>query len=294
MKTCIETVTQHTVADTIAGFAWEALLEEVYLTPKPGLVDLENNGSHHDLSLSLMESSALALRPAFYDMAVAADGKTPSQPVREQLAAIGRYGEQQMRQATGNINTHKGAIWCIGLLSAATSMLLSGNKKFSQNDLLKTAGRIAAFEDRYQPKQNTNGLRVSKKYRVVGAREEAVLGFPTLYQTALPAWDYYKNEPEEIRRLNVLVALMAVVDDTCILYRADMKTLKTVQRMAKAIIDQGGLGMERNRNLYLALAGFTHKKWVSPGGSADLLSASIFLHKITHHFKINSHGNILI
>jgi triphosphoribosyl-dephospho-CoA synthase len=287
MKTATLIKTGYSIADVIAGFAQEALLEEVYLTPKPGLVDLENNGSHHDLTLELMELSALILRSTFREMAVAATNKQPSQALREQLAAIGRLGEQQMLQATNNVNTHKGAIWCIGLLTAATSILVSSGRNFEREDLLKTACLIARFEDRFQPQKLTNGMRVSEKYAVISAREEAQLGFPTLAKTALPAWDKYNNVPEEIRKLNVLLSLIAVVDDTCILHRSDMEVLKSIQQKAKEIIDNNGMGQAGNHTLYYALNSLTNYKWVSPGGSADLLAATIFVHKVATHFNIN-------
>lgn len=220
-------------------------------------------------------------------MAFAATDKQPSQALREQLAAIGRYGEQQMLQATGNVNTHKGAIWCIGLLTAATSILISSGGSFERGDILKTAGLIARFEDRFQPQKLTNGMLVSEKYPVISAREEAKLGFPVLAKTALPAWHKYNNEPEEIRRLNVLLSLITVVDDTCILHRSDMDVLKEIQQKAKEIINNGGMGQASNQALYYALDNLINNTWVSPGGSADMLAATIFIHKVATHFNIN-------
>jgi triphosphoribosyl-dephospho-CoA synthase len=274
-------------ADLIAKLAIDSLLEEAYLTPKPGLVDFYNNGCHHDLSLSLLEASALSLKCTFHNIALTAIDKQPSQFLRVQLAAIGRYGEQQMMQATGNINSHKGAIWCLGLLTAATSMLLGHGNNFTKQDILKSAGIIAAFDDRYAPKHLTNGDGVRRKYMVVSAREEAILGFPAMARIALPAWEKYQHESEQVRRLNVLLALMAVVDDTCILHRSDMEVLRTVQQKAKFITDNGGLGVAENWILYRLLDLYINEQWVSPGGSADLLAATIFIHKVTDHFKIN-------
>jgi triphosphoribosyl-dephospho-CoA synthase len=286
MKVADQKIEKHQIAGLIAEFAVQALLEEVYLTPKPGLVDLFNNGAHHDLNLSLMEASAIALKDTFQDIALAAIDKKPSQFLREQLAAIGRYGEQQMLRATGNVNTHKGAIWSLGLLTAATSIRLSRKDHFTQQDILNTAGMIAAFVDRYMPKQFTNGSSVRKKYPVISAREEAVMGFPTLSNIALPAWENHQQELEEVRRLNVLLALISTVDDTCILHRSDMEVLRTVQQKAKLIIANGGLGVSENWALYHLLDQYIMRHWVSPGGSADLLAASIFIHKVSDHFQI--------
>ena len=280
---------RYEVAATLARFAVASLLEEVRLTPKPGLVDRNNNGCHHDLTLDLMETSARSLEESFYEMAMAAHGKQPSQYLRERLAAIGRHGEQTMRRHTGQVNTHKGAIWVLGLLTGAASILLSQPEapSINTNDLLTIAGAIARFEDRHQPVTTTNGDRVRQLFRVRSAREEATAGFPSLQQTALPVWDHFGYESEPIRRLNVLLALMSVVDDTCILHRSNMEVLKKVQEQAADIIRTGGMGAADNRDSYLQLDQFITDHWVSPGGSADLLAATIFLHKIVNHYKIN-------
>lgn len=273
------------IAEQLARFAVEALLEEVGLSPKPGLVDRYNNGSHHDLTLELMGKSAASLYGTFYEMAIAAIGKEPSQHLREQLAAIGRYGEQKMLQVTGQVNTHKGAIWTLGLLTGAAGILMSqqGTTPLTGTGLLSAAGAIAAFEDRFMPLQQTNGSKVRKRFQVRSAREEAIAGFPALHEIAFPAWDHYKNEPEDICRLNVLLSLMAVVDDTCILNRSDMEVLHGVQQRAQDILDKGGLGISENQEAYQLLDQYIKTNWVSPGGSADLLAATIFLQKILHY-----------
>jgi triphosphoribosyl-dephospho-CoA synthase len=260
----------------------------VRLTPKPGLVDKENNGAHHDLDLPLMELSACTLQNTFHKMAVAAAGKCPSQPLREQLAAMGRYGEQKMLLATGGINTHKGAIWSLGLLAAAGGILLSRPETtaLSPNRLLTTAGAIAAFEDRYARAEPTNGSQVRKKYRVRSAREEAISCFPSLREAALPTWDKYRLELEDIRRLNVLLSLMAVVDDTCILHRSNDGVLEEVKKRARSILQKGGMGISANRRLYKSLDAFVTANRVSPGGSADLLAATLFIKKIMRHYKL--------
>lgn len=276
------------IAEMLSSFAVQALIEEVQLTPKPGLVDSVSNGSHKDLTVGLMEKSAAALKNSFFDMAMAASGQEPSQRLRERLAAIGRYGEQTMLEATGNVNTHRGAIWAIGLLCGAASSLLSntGNRLVTADQIVFTAGKIATFDDRYQPLQHSKGGKVRARYKVRSAREEAMEGFPSLRNLALPAWNRYSGEPEYIIRLNVLITLMSAVDDTCILHRSNMKVLRQVKRQAALIIRNGGLGHAENWISYLKLDEYINKEWVSPGGSADLLSAGIFLQKITQHFKI--------
>ncbi|RYZ51721.1 MAG: triphosphoribosyl-dephospho-CoA synthase MdcB [Sphingobacteriales bacterium] len=276
------------LAQQLSAFAVEALMEELHLTPKPGLVDRSDNGNHRDLSLPVMEISAYTLKECFYEMAIAGVGKKPSQQLRERLAAIGRYGEETMLKATRNINTHRGAIWALGLLTGAAGILLSasGNISLSRYSFLITAGAVASFDDRYAPIQHTHGSKVRKMYLVRSAREEAMANFPSLQHAALPTWDKYQQEPENILKLNVLLSLMAVTDDTCILYRSDLEVLCEIKQRAREIMDRGGMACGENWQLYYSLDRFINEKWVSPGGSADLLAATLFLQKIIHHYKI--------
>src|SRR5580704_13287542 len=103
----------------LGALAFQALIAEAELTPKPGLVDRRGSGAHADLSLDLMRRSATVLEPFFADMASAAEGRVPDRDLREKLAAIGRDGERAMYKATEGANSHKGAIWILGLLVAA-------------------------------------------------------------------------------------------------------------------------------------------------------------------------------
>jgi triphosphoribosyl-dephospho-CoA synthase len=267
------------LAGHLATGAVQALLAEVRLTPKPGLVDAANNGCHHDLTLALMEASAEALFDTFFELSVAAWQAPPSQPLREQLAAIGRQGEQAMLRATGGVNTHKGAIWTLGLLVAATASLAPSAA--SPRQVLARAGAIARFDDRCLPpaSQPTNGQRAQARYGIRSARQEAQAGFPALRDVALPTWQTYVLAASITQQLNILLALMATVDDTCILHRSSLPVLREVQRQASALLAAGGVDAPGG---YKALAQFDTyltRHWVSPGGSADLLAATLFLHR---------------
>ncbi|HWT70690.1 MAG TPA: triphosphoribosyl-dephospho-CoA synthase, partial [Oxalicibacterium sp.] len=105
----------------LATLAVQALIAEVTLTPKPGLVDLRGRGAHRDLDWPLMCDSASALHPAFQAMAVAGATIVDPQTLREELGRIGREGEAAMLRATRGVNTHRGAIWSLGLLLAAAA-----------------------------------------------------------------------------------------------------------------------------------------------------------------------------
>src|ERR1700739_4135545 len=139
----------------LAALAREALIAEAELTPKPGLVDRRGDGAHTDLSLDTMRRSATAIEPYLIRMARGSLGTEPSQSIRERLALIGRQAERAMLDATGGSNSHKGAIWALGLLVAALAM--NDNDAVTASAVATTAKAIALFEDRATPRLVSHG-----------------------------------------------------------------------------------------------------------------------------------------
>ena len=263
-------------ASQLADAAVEALLDEALLTPKPALVDQRGCGAHHDLNLDRLLRSAHSLHGAFRDMATAAMGRVPDQPLREELAAIGRGGESAMFAATGGTNAHRGAIWVIGLLVAARAM---AGSDLAPQAITRLAGRVACFDDRHAPPQDTHGQRVCESYGVSGARGEARAGFPHVIKIGLPAlWSARaRGGCETHAQLDALLAIMSSLQDTCLLHRGGPKALRAAQSGARAVLAAGGssspLGWEELLRLDQELLAFH----ASPGGCADLLAACLFL-----------------
>lgn len=262
--------------ERLAQLAVRALLEEAELTPKPGLVDSDSSGSHADMDIALLRRSAFALGPTFGEMALAAFAQKPSQQLRERLAAIGRLGEQAMLQATGGVNTHKGAIWALGLLVAGAAI---AGPTASAQLIARTAGEIACFPDRWAPDGLTNGARVRRRYGVQGAAAQAQQGFPHVLEHALPALQRARSSgvPETCARLDALVTLIATLDDTCILHRGGQEALETAKQGARAVLVAGGTATAAGRHALARLDEQLLRDNASPGGSADLLAAALFL-----------------
>ena len=276
----------------LATQAVRALLAEADLTPKPGLVDQRGTGAHTDLSLELMHRSARSLFPAFQTMAEAALGQTASQRLRVQLAAIGRDGERAMLAATGGSNSHKGAIWALGLLVAGT-MLCPGHG--DPQVIAALAGTLASHPDVLPPQTGANGHRARLQYGVKGAVGEAQDGFPHVVAVGLPALLRARAQgvPEPFARLDALMAIMAALDDTCLLHRGGRPALDTAQRGARQVLEAGGTASGPGMAQLLALDGQLLALNASPGGSADLLAATLFLDSVArsstqispiHHF----------
>jgi triphosphoribosyl-dephospho-CoA synthase len=259
----------------LGSLARQALIAEAELTPKPGLVDRRGSGAHTDLSLDLMRRSARVLEPFFTDMASAAEGRVPDRDLRAELAAIGRDAERAMYKATEGANSHKGAIWILGLLVAA-AVQRDGQQA---REIASAAGTIARFPDRPSLNIVTHGDIVRKRHGVAGARGEACRGFPHVVRFGLSTLRKRRNSGvrEEVCRLDALFSIMSRLEDTCLLYRGDIEALNVTKAGARAVLLAGGYGSSQGRMEACDLDRELSARRISPGGSADLLAATIFL-----------------
>jgi triphosphoribosyl-dephospho-CoA synthase len=261
----------------LAALARQALIAEAELTPKPGLVDRRGAGAHSDLSLAIMTRSALAIEPYIREMALISGRNYPSQPLRERLAVIGRQAEHAMLKATSGSNAHKGAIWILGLLTSAAAMQDEGQPPAST--IAGTAKNIASFEDRATPRLVSHGDMVARRYGVAGARGEALGGFRHIVEIGLPILHSRRasGATETVARLDTLLRIMSCLDDTCLLYRGGEEALVTAKAGAAAVESAGGSGTALGKQRLQRLDRRLLELGVSPGGSGDLLAATLFL-----------------
>ena len=281
MSALISTQLQPSLAERLADLAVQALIDEADLSPKPGLVDRRGSGAHSDLHLGLMHASAQSLWPAFAAMADAAQRLAEvGQPLRETLGQLGREGEAEMLRVTRGVNTHRGAIWALGLLSAA-AMLNNGE---SARSIVATAAVLAGLEDPAAPHNpDSHGARVCRTYGVLGAREQAQLGFPAVMEQGLPQLLASRRDGagEQNARLDALLAIMSTLSDTCVLHRAGLEGLIRMQAGARAVLEAGGAASLAGRRQLRELDRDMLALNASPGGAADLLAATLFLDRLT-------------
>ncbi|HAU5647460.1 MULTISPECIES: triphosphoribosyl-dephospho-CoA synthase [Serratia] len=266
------------VAEWLAQIATECLIDEARLSPKPGLVDSRGSGAHHDLSLVLMERSAHSLTPMFQALAQQSWRRPADIALRQIIGRLGREGEQQMMVVTRGVNTHRGAIWALGLLVSAVAML-GGNGRAQQ--IVTIAAELAKLPDEAATKIFSKGSCVTNRYRVPGAREEAQQGFPHIMQRALPQLRLSRlNSGETHARLDALMAIMTSLTDTCVLSRAGMEGLNIMQRGARAVLRAGGTAHPAGQAALAMLDSHMLALNASPGGAADLLAATLFLDRV--------------
>ena len=241
-------------AGHLAGLAAKALTEEVRLTPKPGLVDERNNGAHNDMNLPLFLRSIDALTPWFRRItALSLSGADAAA-----LQAAGLEAEAAMFRATGGVNTHKGALFSFSVLLAALGRCLAEG-----GDVFAHAAALAA---ELTPPQDTHGAAVAAHHQVGGARSEALAGFPTARKAAALL---QTHDP-----LTALLWLMAHTEDTNLYHRGGAEGAAFVKAQAAAIL---AAPPKQRTTLTQALDDALIDRWLSPGGSADLLAMALFL-----------------
>jgi len=257
-----------------------ALYDELALSPKPGLVTLVDRGSHRDMDARTFLRSLLALRSYYADMAgLGARGAA--------FAALQRRGldaEQRMLLATGGVNTHRGAVFMLGLLCAAAGSVhdrgLPLRAEAVRAELQQRWGAALA-ERALQPSSLPGGI-AARRHGLRGAAAEAAAGFPVLFETALPALRAARAAglDAEAARLDTLFHVMAVLDDCNLVHRGGMAGLRHAQRQARGYLRSGGAAHDPGRAAAHAIArGFVRRN-LSPGGAADTLSAACWMQRL--------------
>lgn len=269
------------------ALALQALLFEVTATPKPGLVDSSNNGAHHDMDLFTFIRSAAVLGPTF--SACFLEGSRhagPADRLLEKLRPVGMVGERAMLQATGGVNTHKGALFSIGLLCASAGLAakqMSGPA--TAEDLCTLASEIAGgilqtdFGNLHEKPCLTAGEGQFIRYGLTGIRGEAAAGFPTVRALGMPfIRANWKQSDPHLLMADLLLLLMTRTEDSNIIHRHDPDMLRVVQGKAREVLTLGGAATAAGMKALLALDAWCIHNWVSPGGSADLLAVTLFLY----------------
>ena len=277
---------------TISRLAVEAMLSEVSATPKPGLVDRHNCGAHHDMDFFTFVSSSAALSDAYRGMGqVGLDvGDQEITDMWPMLQSVGYEMEQRMFEATKNVNTHKGMVFSLGILSACAGWL-SRQKNIQSITATAICGAAAqlcaglcekAFKDMDQKTALTKGDRMYLAYGLRGARGEAEDGFPTVMTVALPMYTLLRDTGISINDalVETLLHLVAHTEDTNIVSRHDWDTATYAKEAAKRVIRLGGIHTEVGRAAIEAMDQDFIERYISPGGAADLLALTHFLYEI--------------
>jgi triphosphoribosyl-dephospho-CoA synthase len=264
-------------AQDIGRAAVLSLYEELALSPKPGLVTLTCRGSHDDMDAKTFMRSILALRTYFVSIAALGAVGAPF----DALERCGIAAEGRMLVATGGVNTHRGAIFMLGLLCAAAGAV---GRRVSPAELRATL-RMRwgdALSKRAERPSLLPGGMAAQRYQLRSASAEAALGFPTLFETAAPSLrdGLARGLSRTQAQLDTLFTTMAVLDDSNLAHRGGLAGLHHAQEAAREFLASGGAGRPDGEAAAAAIGGEFIRRRLSPGGSADTLAAACWLQRM--------------
>ena len=260
-----------TVPYLIAHLATDALRAELNTTPKPGLVDRNDNGAHKDMDLTLMGRSIDALQPYFVKLAML--GCQDVMPETEAVRQIGIEAERAMLNSTGGVNTHRGALFSMGLATLAASWCMRHEGKIDEKQLRNLMMQVAAG---FAPTAGTHGNDAVNAHRVTGALDLAKAGYEQLFINWLPAYCGYLAADAATASHKLLLLIMSQLDDTNVIHRVGYEQAQQVKQEARTLLeDYSQSGMEQMNRAFIA-------RNVSPGGSADMVALTLFIHSILH------------
>lgn len=268
LKEAMEYIPKSTVPYLVADLAERALRLELDTTPKPGLVDRQDNGAHKDMDYALMSKSISALRPYLTRLAVESAKDIDPAKIKE----IGIEAEKAMLKATSGVNTHKGALFCIGLSVAAASCLACSTGSVEAYSFKELVSRAAS---EIPSARGTHGAEAKRSFKAVGALENARAAYPELFADWLPY--YLSLECDPFRCHKTLLHIMTTLDDTNILHRRGAEGLAHAEAEAARLLEdfsESGLSF-LNKDFI--------RENISPGGSADMLSLTIFIESIINN-----------
>ena len=276
----ISRATSGPTPEAIGRAATLALRDELVLSPKPGLVTLTSCGSHGDMDAYTFMRSLLALRGYFVDIATAGLELAPF----SRLEGLGIEAEARMLRATGGVNTHRGAIFQLGLLCAAAGAALSLARPLTPGTLRRTLTERwgAALTERASRPSSLPGGIAARKLGLRSASEEAAFGFPVVFGVAVPAMRaaLTKGLPLPMAQLDTLFRIIAVLEDSNVAHRGGLQGLQFAQQAAQAFLERGGVERPDGIEVAAQIGEAFVARRLSPGGAADMLSSACWLQRM--------------
>ncbi len=268
--------------------AQKALLYEVTVNPKPGLVDPQSQGAHTDMDVFTFIDSSVSLLPYFQEavqLGETFNDKGDLTQLFDALRLAGQQAENDMFNATNGVNTHKGAIFSLGILVCATAYLQAQSIPVTTDQLRMTVQAMLvgmSEHDFSKIKQKpvdqlTAGERQFLKYGATGIRGQAEAGFPIVMTLAVPFYQKTSGPLNE-RLLDTLMMLSSETEDSNLIKRAgSLDILPWWKEQVAQYFELGGSQTTAGMDFLRKLDEICIAKNLSLGGSADLLILTIFV-----------------
>ncbi|MDY7574865.1 triphosphoribosyl-dephospho-CoA synthase MdcB [Actimicrobium sp. CCI2.3] len=289
------TPSQSSFSAQIGRHAVRSLHAELALYPKPGLVSLVDNGSHDDMTATTFLRSLFALRHYFIRITAAGAAEASFSTLQQ----LGIAAEARMVMATGGINTHRGAIFCVGMVCAAigacrarqvmlTAESISATLRAQWGEALVAHTHVVAAPPGSAP---SHGMQAAARHAASGAREEAALGLPSVFEVALPALQRTLAAGRSLHcaQVDAFFSLMAHISDTNVYHRGGAAGAALVKQLAQDFLARGGSAHPHWKDQALAMHQTLVRQRLSPGGAADLLAATCLVQTVTSSWTLSGH-----
>lgn len=267
------------LAYEVSQLSLKAMISEVSTFPSFGLVSPVSSGSHEDMDYYTFLHSAMAITPFLKEMFKVGYSYYSPECIFDAIRDIGKECEEKMFEATNNINTHKGMIFLMGISMAAIGKALYENKEFSEiQEIIKSMVKniLNDFKDLHKKDKLTHGEKLYLDHGFTGIRGQVQDGLSVLFEHIIDKYEDSSLKENDLY-MQILIELMARVEDSTVVYRHDINTLRKVQSDAKEILNMGGVFTLEGKQRCHELEDLYIKEHISPGGCADLLAISILL-----------------
>lgn len=282
-------VKREKIVKKLGDIALEAMIFEVATSPSFGLVSPLTQGSHDDMDFFTFLKSSFAIKEGFEKMARITYSYLTLEKAFLKTRKVGIETEKEMFEATGNINTHKGMIFLLGIAVVTAARVLYEGASFNDiQPMIKNMCKdiLKDFENIKNKTELTHGEKLYKNYGFTGVRGEVKEGLDIIFNGSLNILEdsLKKNNDMNLASLQTLIFLMGKVMDSTIVHRHDIHMLRRVKREAENFFSAGGVYSELGRQTAENMEKTYIKERISPGGSADLLAVTIFLYKLKSIF----------
>lgn len=295
--TTTQKIAKDECATVLSNIASYCLIAELSTTPKPGLVDRKNNGSHADMNLELFLKSIKTITPYLKEEYLASLNIKDKNKLFEEMKNIGLMAENAMMLATNGINTHKGAFFSLSNIGCGICYLLANDEEPTVNKIRSFVTEFSLWAQKNNVSHNSNGYKVRVDNDKVGIYYEAINGYPTIFEKCdkylnifkskkynhlshlynFDKFDYYYfNKLIEEQALRVFCTLLSCVDDSNIIYRGGLDALSDMHKQFKELDDENISIDDLKRELSKRDVLYMDAN-LSPGGTADLLTIALLI-----------------
>lgn len=270
------------IASKLSQIALKSIIAEVSTYPSFGLVSPVSSGAHNDMDYYTFLESGFAIESYLKQMAKYGYSYNNTDDIFRKIRKVGIKAEEEMFKATKGVNTHKGMIFLMGIVIASISKNIYIRQPFENTQKIMkdmVEDILDDFKDLDTKEKLSHGEKLYIKYGFTGVRGQVKGGLDFIFNNILIEYKKLNLKGNDLYS-HTLLMLMSIVQDSTIVYRHNINTLKKVQKDCKNILKLGGMNTNKGKKLAFELEKEYIEKYISPGGSADLLAIVIFLGEV--------------